>query len=468
MADKIKQRRDTQDNWKAVNPILDEGELGIITDRNTAKIGDGTTGFNDLQSIYGVPEDWVNVKDFGAKGDGETNDTQAFQAAISTNKNIYVPNGTYVLTSELQLHGQQIILGNRLKSVLKFLGCNGIRMVSGTRVIGLYLHGDNTQHPKGTGGTPGTIGIYLYGNPANIVIMHSSIRYFGETAIKIIDGMNINLNNIDMQDNGANPGEGVQGASIKFHGSRRNVAPTTATLENIFIRDGSEYGFYGDGGTDIHFKNFTVEYHHKAMHLERMYYVLLENIYFEANATNDVEVVNSLVTFINARVNDNNLITDLSGNAPDSRYIMNMSFPDFSGRDFKGRNFTVDGDLKVQGVPIRPHSLNYNSSFTFSNSNGSTRITGHLEQSVDTPVIAIPKGYKLFISIYIGHNVELTNLSFLGYVQNDHLYNLDGTEFVSKEAYIKTPGTLGTYDLMLRCDDHVDYRRSFSVCLLGY
>jgi len=48
MADKIKLRRDTLANWEAVNPILDEGEPGVITDSNALVIGDGVTAFNDL------------------------------------------------------------------------------------------------------------------------------------------------------------------------------------------------------------------------------------------------------------------------------------------------------------------------------------------------------------------------------------------------------------------------------------
>lgn len=106
MADKIKLRRDTQANWEAVNPILDEGELGWITDRNTAKIGDGTQGFNNLQSIYGTPESWVNVKDFGAVGNGIHDDTEAIQNAINSLNSgiIYFPKGTYIISSSIKVN----------------------------------------------------------------------------------------------------------------------------------------------------------------------------------------------------------------------------------------------------------------------------------------------------------------------------------------------------------------------------
>jgi polygalacturonase len=41
---------------------------------------------------------WVNVKDFGAIGDGVTNDTAAFQSAINTvadGGTVYLPAGSY-------------------------------------------------------------------------------------------------------------------------------------------------------------------------------------------------------------------------------------------------------------------------------------------------------------------------------------------------------------------------------------
>lgn len=46
--DRVLQRRDTAANWSSINPILAEGELGIITDTKGYKIGDGVTHWNDL------------------------------------------------------------------------------------------------------------------------------------------------------------------------------------------------------------------------------------------------------------------------------------------------------------------------------------------------------------------------------------------------------------------------------------
>jgi len=46
---------------------------------------------------------WVNIKDMGAKGDGETDDTKAFQDAIAKYKNIYVPTGCYRFTETVKM-----------------------------------------------------------------------------------------------------------------------------------------------------------------------------------------------------------------------------------------------------------------------------------------------------------------------------------------------------------------------------
>lgn len=58
--------------------------------------------------------DDLNVKAFGAKGDGVTDDTAAFQSAIAaaqsaTNNGVYVPMGQYVITSTLTLYKIELV-----------------------------------------------------------------------------------------------------------------------------------------------------------------------------------------------------------------------------------------------------------------------------------------------------------------------------------------------------------------------
>jgi hypothetical protein len=73
--------------------------------------------------ITGAP---VNIKDFGAVGDGITNDSAAFVAALSaiasTGQTLYVPAGTYKINQELSTTGNLSIVGDGDSSILDFSG----------------------------------------------------------------------------------------------------------------------------------------------------------------------------------------------------------------------------------------------------------------------------------------------------------------------------------------------------------
>lgn len=122
--------------------------------------------------ITGAP---VNVRDFGAVGDGTTDDTSAIQAAIaSSTKNIYFPAGTYKVTSSLTITGAGVnISGSGSSTILNFStlasghaisfgngttqasGCNlsNIAMTGGGGASGLRL--------AGGGGGAGTVACHF-------------------------------------------------------------------------------------------------------------------------------------------------------------------------------------------------------------------------------------------------------------------------------------------------------------------
>lgn len=90
--------------------------------------------------------EWESVKANGAVGDGVTNDTAAFTAAIATGKTVYVPNGTYLITADtLTLNASQTIFGNGEKSVLKTTG-NGriIQTANYSNIIKLRFEGNGS------------------------------------------------------------------------------------------------------------------------------------------------------------------------------------------------------------------------------------------------------------------------------------------------------------------------------------
>ena len=79
-----------------------------------SKLGDRLDAV-DSQLAYNVSDleqRGVNVKSFGAKGDGETDDTDAIQKAINKNNGVVIfPNGIYVISSPLKLKQNTILQG---------------------------------------------------------------------------------------------------------------------------------------------------------------------------------------------------------------------------------------------------------------------------------------------------------------------------------------------------------------------
>ena len=55
--------------------------------------------------------DAVNVRDFGAKGDGTTDDTAAFARAIAASDKVFVPHGDYALSGTLRLRPNTRLFG---------------------------------------------------------------------------------------------------------------------------------------------------------------------------------------------------------------------------------------------------------------------------------------------------------------------------------------------------------------------
>lgn len=86
----------------------------------------------------------VNVLDFGAIGDGTTDDTAAIQAAVDsvTNGTVYFPNGTYKITNTITIDGSTKLslnfVGNGLASEVVYAG------TTANIPMFYYYNGDNS------------------------------------------------------------------------------------------------------------------------------------------------------------------------------------------------------------------------------------------------------------------------------------------------------------------------------------
>lgn len=63
--------------------------------------------------------DMVSVKDFGATGDGLTDDTLAIQQALTAHDSVYLPEGEYLITGIITIGEKKTLIGAGQKSVLK-------------------------------------------------------------------------------------------------------------------------------------------------------------------------------------------------------------------------------------------------------------------------------------------------------------------------------------------------------------
>ncbi|KAH0372502.1 glycoside hydrolase family 55 protein, partial [Aureobasidium melanogenum] len=110
----------------------------------------GIAAFNPSPSTYQV---FRNVKDFGAKGDGVTDDTAAIQAAISSGGRcapgscssttttpaiVYFPAGTYMISSSIIDYYYTQIIGNpncvpTIKASANYTGTNGLGLIDGDK-----------------------------------------------------------------------------------------------------------------------------------------------------------------------------------------------------------------------------------------------------------------------------------------------------------------------------------------------
>jgi hypothetical protein len=117
--------------------------------------------------------EWISVKDFGATGDGVTDDTAAIQAAINAAKGsdaniagksyqtmvggkVYFPKGRYLVSSQIAINSWGVFfIGEGLASTIHvasggsfpngavFYFNNGVNYISNVGVVGLALYGND-------------------------------------------------------------------------------------------------------------------------------------------------------------------------------------------------------------------------------------------------------------------------------------------------------------------------------------
>ena len=65
---------------------------------------------SDLPDLPPI-ESWVNIRTLGVRGDGSTDDTEAFRRAIAEHRTLYLPSGQYRVTDSLTLKPDTVLIG---------------------------------------------------------------------------------------------------------------------------------------------------------------------------------------------------------------------------------------------------------------------------------------------------------------------------------------------------------------------
>ena len=84
MAQRIKIRRDTKENWEKYNPALSLGEFGYETDSKQLKIGDGETNWSNLTYYRGFFTEAMQTKLNGIQAGAEKNTIKSISVKSDT------------------------------------------------------------------------------------------------------------------------------------------------------------------------------------------------------------------------------------------------------------------------------------------------------------------------------------------------------------------------------------------------
>jgi hypothetical protein len=125
------------------------GDGGGGTFRWNSGDGSADNGGTILQLSAGGVGRWnriydtaINVRWFGAKGDGATNDAPSIQAALNFSSNIWIPDGTYLLTAAILINKSGVVIqgSGRKNAVLKTSsGVNCVKITGGGIIKGVTI-----------------------------------------------------------------------------------------------------------------------------------------------------------------------------------------------------------------------------------------------------------------------------------------------------------------------------------------
>jgi len=238
------------------------------------------TGMTFARSLATRAADVVNVKDFGAVGDGVEDDTDEIQAAFlycRTNKvKVFIPAGTYLISSQLDISGLDI------EGVLK-----GYRNNSGTIIKGSGGHAILTQLQTNLSNITYSIKNIRIENGSVGLIMTYSVNCVIENVyiVNCVDGIYCGVNGIlgPLWNNFKNCQVAVSNIGLSIHG---NDFANANIFDTCFF-DGDNLAISinctgGIGAVANYFLNTEIKGEGRGANLFRAKSTIFDNCYFES------------------------------------------------------------------------------------------------------------------------------------------------------------------------------------------
>ena len=202
-----------------------------------------------------IPENTMNPKQFGALGDGETDDTESIQLCIDTCKNVLIRDGIYMVDAETSINlasNSKIELVNAsIKALPNDLTNYAVIMIDNVHdviISGGNIIGDREEHTGLTG--EWGHGIHIKGDAYNITIKDISISKCWGDGIYINQAKNINTQNVYI-DNARRNGISVISCDT-YHSLNDYIVNTNGTAPESAI------DFEPNYATDV-LKNIVVD-----------------------------------------------------------------------------------------------------------------------------------------------------------------------------------------------------------------
>ncbi|AMQ65713.1 virion structural protein [Streptococcus phage 9871] len=240
----------------------------------------------------------VNVKWFGAKGDGVTDDTVAIQSAIDTGFSVFIPPGKYNVKELKGFSSGQIIQG--ISKVESWGGKNtqNITLLNGIGSADNYVIKNNVW---GDGILPNAItvkNLSIEGSKrTNGILVGNSSTIEGVKIANCINGLsNIKVSNVmNCQINGCT--NGVMNA-------------TDSKITNNFFYF-NEVGINFDNSNDNSIVNNKIEWNGIGISLTKATYNLISNNIIDRNTTYGIYTSNAVSTTISGNQFERNLTNHL-------------------------------------------------------------------------------------------------------------------------------------------------------------